>query len=138
MKRSFSLGRSNEVIKDGQIHDLHNDFLTTAITFDSRENELRVLFKRTSDGKSFALEFAEIDILEFSGNLGNRGVSGLDEMGYKDVNDYDYEWLSDEAQSTLSDHLVIRFDGGATLRVHGASADFFEDKTLKALERRHL
>lgn len=138
MRRAFEIGQSNEVIKSGHVYDLHNDFVPTAIVFDARSSDLRILFRKISDvsGNFFALVFHEVDVLEFSGNLGAGGVSGLDEMGYKDVSDYDYEWLSGEGQSKIADHLVIRFDSGAILRVHSARADFVEDRVLTSLDVR--
>ena len=140
MLREFTIGQSNEVIKSDHTYDLHNDFVPTAVVMDARSNDLRILFRKVADddtGKCVALVFHEVDVLEFSGNLGAGGLSGLDEMGYKELSDYDYEWLSGEAQSTPADHLVIRFDNGATLRVHSARADFVEDRVLMSLVGRN-
>ena len=75
-------------------------------------------------------------MLEFNGNFGDKGISGLDEIGYKHKDDYDYDWLATESQSAPTDHLVIRFDSGATLRVHSESADFIHDRTLVMFEGR--
>jgi hypothetical protein len=141
MRREFKIGQSNEVIKAGRTYDLHNDYVSTAIIFDARSNSLKVIFKKVAEddaGRHVALVFHEVDILEFSGNFGAGGASGLDEIGYKDVSDYDYEWLSGEAQSTTTDHLIIRFDSNATLRLHSARADFVEDRTLTSLEGREV
>lgn len=137
MRRAFKLGQSNEVVSSGHVYDLHNDYVPTAIVFDAQRNDLRIAFKRLLDdgvGKSATLVFHEVDLLELRGNIGAGGISGVDELGYKDVDDYDYEWLSREGQSSASDHMVIRFDSGATLRIHGASAELIEDTILTSLE----
>jgi hypothetical protein len=106
MRRAFKLGQSNEVVASGHVYDLHNDYVPTAIVFDAQRNDLRIAFKRLLDdgvGKSATLVFHEVDLLELRGNIGAGGISGVDELGYKDVDDYDYEWLSREGQSSASD-----------------------------------
>lgn len=138
MQRSFRVGQSNELIKEGKIYDLHNDYLPTLIVFDTQKHTLRIVFKNLTadcdEGKRLALVFFDVDVLEFSGNIAATGTFGVDEIGYKDVDDYDYDWLSTEAQSEGSDHLILRFDGGATLRLHSANADILEETTLTRLD----
>lgn len=130
MNRNFELGQSNEILQSGRVYDLHNDYLPSAVVLDLQVGALKISFSRISQNHSVnhcALVFHEVDSLEISGNV--CAASGLDEMGYKGTDDYDYEWLSGESQSVTGDHFVIRFDGGATLRVHGVSAEFIEDRT---------
>lgn len=137
MDRNFQLGQSNEVIHSGKVYDLHNDYLPTAIFVDPERNTLRVIFKRLADdenGASVVLQFRDLHTLEFGGNFGASNAAGLDEMGYKDIDDYNYDWLSTESQSKESDHLVLRFDGGATIRVYCATAEIVENSTLQSLE----
>lgn len=137
MRRTFKLGQSNEVVKSGQVYDLHNDYAPIAVVFDTQTNDLKLLFKRLSADKAglrVALVFNEVDVLHINGNIGASGFSGLDEMEYKGADDDDYDWLATEAQSAVSDHMIFRFDGGATLRVHSATADIVEAQALAALE----
>ena len=137
MRRIFKLGQSNEVVKAGHVYDLHNDYAPIAVVFDTQNNELRILFKRLSADKAaprLALVFNEVDVLKINGNIGASGFSGLDEMGYKGADDDDYDWLATEAQCAVSDHMIFRFDSGATVRVHSATADIVEVQALAALE----
>jgi hypothetical protein len=71
-----------------------------------------------------ALHFENLIELKFVGNFGGRGVSGIEDIGFKGVSDFDYEWLSNEEQSKTDDRLVICFDNDALLRLYSKSARF--------------
>lgn len=129
MNKGFEIGQNNEIIKAGKIYDLHNLYDFIGLVLKPRESRLRLLFEPNSYGKGespISLIFEGINYLEFSPNLGTRSISGLDEMGYKNPEDHDYEWLMDEQQATSSDHLFFLMDGGDFVRVYCRNADVVE------------
>ena len=130
MKKEFLLGQSNEVIKAGKIYDLHNLYDFVGIVLKWKDRQLRMLFEPRPDfrekGAPVSLVFEEIDYLELSLNCGSRVIQNLDEMGYKNPDDQDDEWLLDEQQSTPNDHLFIRLEGNDFIRVHCQHADIVE------------
>ncbi|MEJ1338508.1 MAG: hypothetical protein RPU40_06480 [Candidatus Sedimenticola sp. (ex Thyasira tokunagai)] len=134
MKKEFLLGQSNEVIKADKIYDLHNLYDFVGIALNGKDRQLRILFEPSpSYGErsvSVSLVFNEIDYLELSSNFGSRVIQNLDEMGYKNPDDQDDEWLLDEQQSTPNDHLFIRFEGNDFIRVHCQHADIVEAAKL--------
>jgi len=134
MNKGFEIGQSNEIIKAGKIYDLHNLYDFIGIVLKAKDRRLQLLFEPNPEyGKGqlpISLNFEEIDYLEFSPNFGTRVISGLDEMGYKNPEDRDDEWLMDEKQATSNDHLFFRMDGGDFIRVHCQNTDIVEATTL--------
>jgi len=134
MKKGFRIGQSNEIVKSGKIYDLHNLYDFVGIILKGKERRLQILFdpnlEHGKDQLSISLNFEEIDYLEFSPNFGARVISGLEEIGYKNPEDRDDEWLMDEQQATSSDHLFFRLDGGDFIRVHCQNADLAEAPKL--------
>lgn len=136
MKKGFLVGQSNEVVKEGKIYDLHNEYDFSGIAVNGTK-QLRVLFEPNSESGSdnmpVSLLFDEIDYLELSRNFGSRAVQSLDELGYKTPDDHDNEWLLGEQQASNGDHLFIRLDGVDFIRVHSRSADLVEASTPVSL-----
>ena len=130
MKKEFLLGQSNEVIKAGRVYDLHNLYDFVGIMLTRKSRQLRVLFKPSSafNGNEVPISFVfdDIDYLEFSLDFSSPAIHNLDEMGYKNPNDYDDDWLLDELQSTLDDHFFIRLESNDFIRVHCQHADIIE------------
>jgi len=134
MKKGFEIGQSNEVIKADKIYDLHNMYNFIGVVLIAKDRRLHILFEPNPEyGKSqlpILLSFEEIDYLEFSPNFGTRIISGLDEIGYKNPEDRDDEWLMDEQQATCNDHLFFRMDGGDFIRIHCQNADIVETEYI--------
>lgn len=134
MKKTFEIGQSNELIKAGKIYDLHNMYDFIGLVLKAKGRQLDLLFKPNPEyGKDqlpISLNFEQIDYLELSPNFGTRVISGLDEMGYKNPEDCEDEWLMDEQQAICSDHLFFRMDDGDFIRVHCRNADLVEAANL--------
>lgn len=131
MKKEFAIGQSNEIIKGQKIIDLHNEYDFVGVILKGNECRLQIQFAPNPEhGKGkphITLNFDGIDYLEFSPNFGTRPISGLDEIGYKNVNDRDDNWLLTEQQATDKDHLFFRMDGGSFIRIHSQHADVYEE-----------
>lgn len=134
MKKNFEIGQSNEVIKSGEIHDLHNLYDYVGIILRGNNRQLQILFTPNSghcEGKlPISLCFEGIDYLEFSPNFGSKVISSLDEMGYKNSDDFDDEWLLSQEQATNDDHLFLRLDNDSFIRIHSEFATLIETKKL--------
>lgn len=130
MNKGFRIGQSNEIIKAGKIYDLHNLYDFIGIFFTSKACRLEISFKpipEFGDGKvPISLIFEGIDYLEFSPQFWTKNISGLDEMGYKNPEDHDDEWLLSEKQASFNDHLFFRMDSGDFIRIHCQNADLVE------------
>jgi len=130
MNKGFVIGQSNELIKDGTVYDLHNNYDLECVIYLPKTRELKIQFKPipefTNNGSLVSLIFNKTDYLEFSPKFGSQDISGLDEMGYKRPDDQDDEWLMEEKHSSPSDHMFISLDGSDYIRVHSQYADVIE------------
>lgn len=138
MQKSFVLGQSNEVIKEGKLYDLHNFYLLESLSFQAREGRLKIAFAPLSDMDGpvppVSLVFKSVDHLEMSCTFGQtQGAMGLEEMGYKSPGDVDDEWLLREEQSGPNDHLFLRLEKNAFIRVHSQFADLEEPPKPRVL-----
>jgi hypothetical protein len=126
MKKDFVIGQSNELVKDGQIFDLHNHFDFACLCINTKKRELYLLFEPnpeyTESRSVVCIVFREVDYLELSPGFGSRRLSDLDEMGYKSPRDRDDEWLLGEEQASPEDHMFFRFIGDDYIRVHSSEA----------------
>jgi hypothetical protein len=130
MKKNFKIGQSNELIKSDVVYDLHNEFDFLGITLKTSDRTLRLVFKPNSQlensNSPIVLNFQNVDYLEFSTNFGSQINSGLDEIGYKNPNDRDDNWLKSEQQANCDDHLFFRFDKGEFIRVFCQKVELIE------------
>ena len=125
MNKDFEVGQSNELIRQDEIYDLHNLYDFDQISIGGN---LRVQISFTPNvqhGKGhrpIVLDFEAVDYLELSEQFGVRPISLLEEIGYKNPEDHDHEWLMSERQAMGTDHLFFRLGGDEFIRIHGRQA----------------
>ncbi len=130
MKKSFTLGQSNEILKDGKIYDLHNCYDVANILRLS-DGTFMMRFDPNSEWgqecKSVVLKFTGVDYIEFRFNPSNKQSVDMQEIGYKSHDDMDDSWLLTEGQSTPQDHLFFRLGGSNYIRIHSKEAVLIEE-----------
>ncbi len=135
MKKNFMIGQSIEIVKSDKFYDLHNTYDFVGITLKGNSRRLQIFFEPNPEyGKGqppVLLNFEEIDYLEFSPNFGAQVICGLDEIGYKEPEDRDDDWLMDEQQATPNDHLFFRLDDCSFISVHCKYVDIIEGIKFK-------
>jgi hypothetical protein len=72
-----------------------------------------------SEGRPLVLDIEGVDRLELSAGVTLGAVCDLDEIGFKNPDDDDLDWLVSESHATSSDHLVFSFGPKEHIRVHG-------------------
>jgi len=125
MKKNFTIGRSNEVIVNGELFDLHNFYDFGAIELDGRKG-LSVFFTPNGSHGSglpaVTLKFDELDFIELSPGFGTKDIYDMEEIGYKKSTDQDIRWLLSEHEAGEAEHVFIRLNDGNYLRVHSQTA----------------
>jgi len=133
MEKDFQVGQSNELVKAGQVYDLHNQYDFAGLSVDAGRN-IRLSFEPNSEHgqnlPSIVVEFQDVDYLELSDNFGASVVRELDEMGYKEGDEKDDSWLLSEDQATGESHLFFRFGNGHYIRVHARSGHLQEGTSI--------
>jgi hypothetical protein len=129
MKKTFSIPSSIEIAYEGCNHDLHNCYSFSQLEFYCKGKSLRIHFdadaayvKNTSP-KSIIIQFDMVDYFQISPDFVNQITPDFEELGYKNPDDMDIDWLLQEEESSPDDHLMFAFSGGAYLRVHSQYAD---------------
>jgi hypothetical protein len=64
-----------------------------------------------------------VDYFQTSPDFANEITPDFEELGYKNPDDMDIDWLLQEQESSPDDHLVFTFSGGAFFRVHSQYAE---------------
>jgi hypothetical protein len=128
MEKNFLLGQSNELIKDGKIYDIHTCF--DLEKFVLRGSDAEIVFRPNSvyglGHPTIKLDIQNLDYLEVSPNFRAESVTDIDEVGYKQRDDRDDNWLLTESQSKGVGDLFFRFHGGHFIRFHGSRVDLNE------------
>ena len=137
MKKDFTIGQSNELLKDGKVYDLHNLYDVSDISLINNKETLEITFRPNTihgmDYRTIKLKFIGVEYLEFSLNCKGGFVSDLEEIGYKQPKDRDMAWLQTEEQSTSEDHMFFRLEGGNFIRVHSMQALLHNNEKVSEL-----
>jgi len=68
---------------------------------------------------ALVLDVNGVDRLELSDGVALGAVCDLEEIGFKNPDDNDLDWLVSESHATGEDHLVFSFGSKEYVRVHG-------------------
>ncbi|MEP1444738.1 MAG: hypothetical protein ABJK37_01315 [Paraglaciecola sp.] len=122
MDKNFIVGQSNELIVEGTMFDLHNDFNLEQVRYDGAN--LLVELSSVANKQRASLRFDEIKFVLFAKKTNFDNYWGIEEFGYKSPDDFDDDWLLSEQQAKLGDHFFIRFIGDDYLRIYSNRALF--------------
>lgn len=122
MIKNFIISSSVNLKFDGQEPDLHNCYRVQTITHCSQTRTFKIIFSQTYPPNApttlITLEFSNTAILSVSENIFNLKEPYLEEMGYKNPDDTDLDWLIEQRKSTPDDHLILRFCDDEYIRVY--------------------
>ncbi|MCT6721674.1 hypothetical protein [Acidovorax sp. K2F] len=124
MIRNFEIVEAVGLSFEAGYFDLHNDYKIADLW--NNGGNFHIRFQRLPDSVGgqdveivfFGVCFLESDVLPANGR--NLFIS---EIGYKNPDDVDYDWLLSEFLSTTEDHLFFRFDADHFLRIFAKIAE---------------
>lgn len=124
MVKNFQLGQSIELILDEHCFDLHNCYNLEEISI--LDNKVVFRFEPDIDfGKTLPpilISFIRPTFLTIDHTLLGSSLRYLDQMGYKNPNDFDEEWLLEEKEASEEDHFLFQFVNGSTIRIFAEQA----------------
>lgn len=109
---------------EGNYFDLHNDFKIIDLKIDGSDFE--IAFQRLVDSEEVGgvrIEFRNFNYLESDVFPLNGDCLFISEVGYKNPDDMDCDWLLSESASRVEDHLFFRFDADHFLRICAQSVE---------------
>lgn len=124
MIKNFKVMDAIALSFNNNYYDLHNDFKITQLQVDKRDLKIKFASLK-SDAKNRHIEiiFSEFSYFESDVFPLTDGCLFVSEIGYKNPEDMDCDWLLGENLSVLADHLFFRFDGDHFLRIFSRSAE---------------
>jgi len=117
MIKNFHIEQGVELVQDGSVYDLHNDYGLRCIMTGAKR-EILMLFSSAVDGREIALRFLDVSVLSISPSVVLPSEMYVDEIGYKAADDYDDEWLMNESQKGGGDHMIFRFEKSGSIRIY--------------------
>ncbi|ODS22391.1 hypothetical protein AB835_14410 [Candidatus Endobugula sertula] len=129
MEKNFTIEQAISINCEDQNFDLHNCYDFKELKFEVATKTVILAFELNKsisglDGSatSITFKFTGIDHFELSPQFANYVNHELSEMGYKNPDDTDYDWLVDESKSTNSDHIFFRLANDEYIRLHSCWA----------------
>lgn len=124
MKKQFKIDHSIAIEMDGKYIDLHNFYSFEGFIIDIPKNEVKLKWTKLEKwdeergDKYVCIVFENISFFNMSDDFFKVNPKRLEEIGYKECHDFDYDWLNNEYQSKEDYHMVFRFEQDEYLRVY--------------------
>jgi hypothetical protein len=130
MKKNFKVVDGIAIQFENFYLDLHNDYDVININIKIEEQTIvKLLFNKLNEKwvnkenpSSIVLEFEGLENLDFSENLFTTFSNTIEEIGYKDKNDKDYDWIQSESQSNIESNIFFRFENDGYIKIYSQSA----------------
>jgi hypothetical protein len=130
MDKNYLIDQTNAVSCEGYCIDLHNYYDFIKLDFEVETKSLFLSFilnsaYRITDQKvdNITLKFTNVNYFEISSEFVTHINHSLCEVGYKNPDDQDLDWLLDERESNDSDHIVFRFANDQYIRLHSLHSE---------------
>lgn len=138
MVRNFKIHNSIAIQSNSSYFDLHNCYdLESIRLLICNESSLEMNFEitdghwvPTNSQKRIQIVFQKIKNLEFSQLLLRDFSPNIEEIGFKEANDHDYDWLLTEEQPDNDCHIFFRFENEEYLRLYCEQINFFIEPAI--------
>ncbi len=125
MERNFTIEQAVSVNYEDQCFDLHNCYDFKEFCFEVLTKTVLLKFELNNGvansnnmARLICLKFSSVDYFELSPQFVNGVNQNLSEIGYKNPDDTDYDWLINESKSTRLDHIFFRLANDEYIRLH--------------------
>ena len=124
MEKNFVVRDAVAVVVDGQYFDLHNEFDLCEIKALLGEGRVILRFQRSGSAyhTQMFLDISEVSYFSLNSPASALHSRDVIEIGYKNPDDFDHDWLLPEANASPEDHLFIRLSSDDFIRIHGSQA----------------
>lgn len=125
MEKNFTIEQAVSINYEGQHFDLHNCYDFKKFSFEIGTKTVLLKFELNSEFagssamvRSIIVKFSGVDFFQLSPQFANFVSDNLSEMGYKNPDDMDHDWLVGESKSTKLDHMFFRLANDEYIRLH--------------------
>ncbi len=133
MERNFKVQLNGvEVERQGKLVDVHNFYDLRDVFFSLVGGILSVVFSRNDVKPVAAIELPReivfscfgVHHFEISDGVLAGKAEELEEIGFKEPEDNDLDWLATEEQASKTSHVILRFHNDEYIRVGSETAYF--------------
>ena len=123
MKKTFIIDQSIALQVGNAYYDLHNMYDFMALHIKPKESLVVMKFKKIlhvsmDKPHQIQLSFNDVDFFEISSKIMQVKTMNLSEIGYKYPEDNDLDWLLNEDENSIVNHMIFRFEGDEYIRIH--------------------
>jgi len=130
MQKSFKISHSIEAEGEGFCYDLHNNYEFLTLQINSKNQQVVIRFAKTRGHRvpvenppNLELSFYGLIHISFSEGFFINQSKTIEEIGYKESNNDNLDWLIEEDKTQPEYHLIIRFDNDEFIRIYAETAE---------------
>lgn len=124
MVKKFRIDQSIAIEGTNFYYDLHNNYEFSFLDLSTTDNHTHLHFLRKRDEwvpmdspENIVIQFLQISHISFSESFFLQPCAEIEELGYKNAEDFDMDWLANENSSNDEFHFIIRFANDEFVRL---------------------
>ena len=133
MKKNFIVDKGVYLLNQDNCYDLHNNYHFHQCTIIPNKATIILIWLRLdkewvqdNQPKEVVINFKNVSFFVISDNIFNDRIVQIQEIGYKDPDDKDLDWLNNESFFLEDSHIIFRFENDEFMRIHAEYAEVKE------------
>jgi hypothetical protein len=130
MTKNFIIDKAIYLLFNSKYYDLHNHYLLECIILNPLEKKIKLSWvKRNksliSSENDIIIEmiFTGASYFQLSSNFISNSINTIQEIGYKDPQDFDLDWLNYEIHFHEKQHIFLRFEDDEFIRIYAENIE---------------
>lgn len=137
MKKNFIVDQGVYIMKDGKCFDLHNNYhfwecniipIKAMIYLNWLKLERK--WVNANDPTKIVMVFHNVSFFSISKDLVSEKIKTIQEIGYKEPDDKDLNWLNGDVNFESSYHIIFRFENDEFIRIEAEFAEVKESNSI--------
>ena len=135
MRKNFIVDQGVYLMWDDNYFDLHNNYQFSECNIKPAKrivilNWLRLEGKwiKPEDPNEIIIVFHNVSFFSISKDLITERIKTIQEIGYKEPDDGDLDWLNGDGNFKATYHIIFRFENDEFIRIHAEFAEVKEGK----------
>ncbi len=131
MERNFIIDQAVYLLNQQNWYDLHNNYYFNQCTIIPQTGIVILIWLRIDivslkieEPKEVVINFQNVSFFEISNNILKDHISQVQEIGYKQSDDNDLNWLDNESNFSKNHHIFFRFENDEFIRIYASFAAF--------------
>ncbi|WP_341224499.1 hypothetical protein [uncultured Arcticibacterium sp.] len=128
MKTEFKIDNSIALEVNGIYIDLHNFYHLHDLNIEIPYNRITLRWEKSEkwisekSPETCEIVFSSVSFFQMSEHFYMEHPTNLEEIGFKEPDNFDHDWLGAQEHSNEKDHIFFRFRGDEFLRIYAKKA----------------